>query len=184
MCIKPTPQRSRAWTLVEMMVAMAVFSVSAIALASLFLFSVRSFASLANYAALDQQNRIAMDKITREIREAREVTGYTVNPPTLTLLNTNNVSVTYQFSPTEKTMTRTASDGSSEVLLTNCNLLSFNIYQRTPSNGNYGIFPVASNNWQQTAKVIQLTWKTSRTIDPTARINSENIQTARVVIRN
>jgi len=184
MCIKPTSQKRSAWTLVEMMVAFGVFSISALALASLFLFSIRSFAALANYAALDQQNRVAMDKITREIREAREVTGYSANPPTLTLLNTNNVSVTYRFSPATRTMVRTSSDGSSEVLLTNCNLLSFNIYQRTPSNGNYGIFPVASNNWQQTAKVIQLTWKTSRTINPTMRINSENIQTARVVIRN
>lgn len=183
MSIKPTSPKSRAWTLVEMMVALAVFSISAIALASLFLFSMRSFAAVANYAALDQQNRVAMDKITREIRDARCVTNYVANPPTLTLLTTNNLLVTYRFSPLTKTMWRTTSDGSSEVLLTNCNLLNFSICQRNPSN-QFGLYPVASNSLYQTAKVIQLTWKTSRTINPTRRINSEDIQTARIVIRN
>ena len=49
-------------------------------------------------------------------------------------------------------------------------------------NGNFDIYPVATNNWQQTVKVIQLTWRTSMTL-PNGVGNSENIQTARIVIR-
>ena len=91
-------------------------------------------------------------------------------------------SVTYSFSPSTKKMLRTSSDGTSKVLLNNCNLLSFQLFTRCPSNAVFGSFPVAVNNWQQTVKVLQLTWKTSMTL-PSGIVNSENIQTARIVIR-
>jgi hypothetical protein len=39
------------------------------------------------------------------------------------------------------------------------------------------------SNWQQQVKTIQLTWKTSMNICPTAQINSEDVQTACIVIR-
>jgi hypothetical protein len=44
------------------------------------------------------------------------------------------------------------------------------------------VFPLASGNWTQSVKVVQLTWKTSRHV-PSGPVNSENIQTARIVIR-
>ncbi|HHY84496.1 MAG TPA: prepilin-type N-terminal cleavage/methylation domain-containing protein [Verrucomicrobia bacterium] len=174
--------RQRGWTLVEMMVTVAIFSIASLALATLFLFSVRSFAAMANYAELDQQNREAMDRLTREIRQAREVTSFSTNPPTITILNGDSETVTYSFDPFLRQLRRTAG-GVSEIMLTNCNLLNFHLYQRNPSNANYGVYPVASGNWQSSVKVIELTWKTSKTLNPSTRINSENVQTARIVIR-
>jgi hypothetical protein len=41
---------------------------------------------------------------------------------------------------------------------------------------------VATNSWQLTGKVLQLTWKTSIS-QPNGIANSENVQTARIVIR-
>ena len=79
-------------------------------------------------------------------------------------------------------MIRTSTDGTSKVLLNNCSLLSFQLFTRCPSNGVFGSFPVATNNWQQTVKVLQLTWKTS-VLQPSGIANSENVQTARIVIR-
>ena len=61
MFIKPVARGARGYTLVEMTVAMAVFSISGLALASVFLFSIKSFAAMGNYAVLDQANREAMD---------------------------------------------------------------------------------------------------------------------------
>jgi hypothetical protein len=165
------------------MVATAVFTIAGAALGTLFLYSIKSFASLANYAVLDSENRYAMDAMSKEIRQAKAVTGYTSNSlgNSLTISDINNQPVTFSFNAQQKQLVRT-SGGSSSVLLTNCNLLNFTLFQRNPSNGNYGVFPLASGNWTQSVKVVQLTWKTSRHV-PSGPVNSENIQTARIVIR-
>src|SRR3954468_10344265 len=127
MSIKPFPKRASAWTLVEMMVSVAVFSVAGLALSTIFIFSIRSFAGLTNYAMLDKENRTAMDKMTREIREAKQVVNYTTNgASSLSILNGDNQTVTYTFSPSQKKMIRQVSGAETEVLLTNCDLLSFN----------------------------------------------------------
>jgi len=167
----------------EMAVAVGVFSIAGLALSSLFMFSIRSFAAMANYAILDKANRQAMDTMSAEVRQAQYVTSYTTNPPTLTILNGDGLTVSYSFSPSTHQMVRSASDGTRQVLLTNCSLLDFSLFQRNPSNANYGIFPAAVGQWQTSVKAVELTWKTAMTISPTANVNSENVQTARIVIR-
>ena len=180
MCIKPTARAKRGWTLVEMMVSVAVFSISGLALATIFMFSIRSFAAMANYADLDKQNRIAMDKLTREVREAKAVTAYTTN--SLSILNGDGNTITYTFNPTTKQLIR--GDGSStQVLLNNCSLLSFSLFERPPVGYSFDTYKIATSNWQQNVKGIQLTWKTSRSVSGTPEINSENVQTAVIVIR-
>jgi len=186
MFIEPRTKRNSAWTLLEMMVAVGVFSIASLALASIFMFSVRSYASLANYAVLDQYNRQAMDQVTFELRQAQKITDYSSNATSraLSILNGDGLTVTYAFDSTRQRLLRTASDGSSRVLLTNCNLLNFGLFMRPPTNGTFDVYPVnTGTNWQQTVKVVQLSWKTSMNIYPTAIINSEDIQTARIVIR-
>jgi prepilin-type N-terminal cleavage/methylation domain-containing protein len=187
MCIiKLAPKRKRGWTLPEMMVALGIFSICGLALMGLWLFCIRGFASLYNYSFLDQYNRQAMDVLTREIRESKLVLSYTTNSITIQAGNYPDGSpgpnVTYSFSPSTKKLIRTTSDGTSQVLLNSCSLLNFNLYQRNVVPGSYDIYPVATNNWSNTVKVIQLTWKTSIT-SPTCVGNSEDVQTARIVIR-
>jgi Tfp pilus assembly protein PilV len=183
MFIKLAPKTRRAWTLVEMMVAVGIFSLCGIGLMGLYLFSVKSMASMYNYCLLDQCNRQAMDQLTREIRQATKVLNYTTNSVTILAANNDGSTstVTYSFSPSTKKMLRT-SDGASKALLNDCSLLSFQLFTRCPSNGVFGSFPVAVNNWSNTVKVLQLTWKTSMTL-PGGIVNSENVQTARIVIR-
>jgi hypothetical protein len=90
--------------------------------------------------------------------------------------------VTYAFDASRRQLTR--NDGASRVLLTNCSLLNFELFLRPPLSNSFDNYPVAmGSNWQQTVKVVQLTWKTSMNICPTAQINSEDVQTARIVIR-
>ena len=79
MSIRPTQRSRSAWTLVEIMVAVAVFSIVGLVLMGTYLFSVKTMASMYNYALLDQSNRQAMDQLTREIRQARKVLNYTTN---------------------------------------------------------------------------------------------------------
>jgi len=185
MSIKPFPHAQRAYSLAEMMVAVAVFAIAAAAQATIFLFSIRSYAAVANYAALDQYNRQTMDQLTYEVRQAQRVVDCTSNATsrTLSIVNGSGVNVTYTFDANQQQVIRTASDGSSKVLLSGCNLLNFNLFMRPPTNGTFDVYPVnMSNNWQQTVKVVQLSWKTAMSIPP-ARITSEDIQTARIVIR-
>lgn len=183
MFIKPYRKSTQGWSLVELLMALGIFSIAALAMGSLFIFSIKSFASMANYVILDVQNREAMDSLSREIRQAKLVKNYTSNSAlnSLTILNGANQDVTYAFNGGTKLMTRTVG-GVSQVILTNCDLLNFSLFQRNPSNGNYGVFPAAVGNWTQDVKVVQLTWRTSRHV-PSGPVNSENIQTARIVIR-
>jgi prepilin-type N-terminal cleavage/methylation domain-containing protein len=180
MFIKIVPRSARGYTLVEMVVAVGVFSITGLALASVYLFAMKSFAAMGNYAVLDKANRQAMDLLTREVRQAKQVTAYSTN--SITFVNGDSLTVTYLFRPTTKQMVRSASDGTYQVLLDDCNLINFDLFQRNPIGGSYDIYPAAIGNWQQTVKVVQLSWKTSRTMF-NGLVQSENVQTARIVIR-
>jgi len=167
-----------------MIMAVGVFSISGLALATIFLFCIRSFAAMTNYAVLDKCNRQAMDVVTAEIRQAQQVINYSSNSSgtSLTILNGAGVNVTYSFDGANQRFTR--NDGTSKVLLTNCNLVSFGLYVRQPASNSFDMYPLnAGVNWQQQVKTIQLTWKTAMNICPTAQINSEDVQTACIVIR-
>ena len=183
MFIKASHRGNWGWTLVEMMFATGIFGIGIAAVMTIFAFSLKGFTAMSNYGILDIENRQAMDTLTRELRQAQAVTGISTNPPTLSLLNSSGATVVYSFNPTAMVMTRSV-NGTQSVLLTNCSLLNFLLYQRNPSNASYGIYPIASSNWSNTVKVVELTWKTSRGIGGTGRVNSENVQTARIVIRN
>ncbi len=186
MCIKLAPKARQGWTLLEMMIAVGIFSLVGMALMGTYIFSVKSMASLYSYAVLDAYNRQAMDQLTQEIRQAQRVVAYTTNSITILTANEDGSTgpmVCYSFNPTSKKMLRkNLSDRTSTMLLDNCSLLQFQLFTRCPSNGNFGMFPVAVNNWSNTVKVLQLTWKTS-VMKPDGIINSENVQTARIVIR-
>src|SRR6476620_4165278 len=90
--------RKQGWTLVEMMVSIGVFSIAGLALSTIFIFSIRSFAALSNYATLDRENRYAMDTITRELRQAKKVTNYTTNgSSSISILSGDDQNITYTF---------------------------------------------------------------------------------------
>ena len=185
MYIKFASKARRGWTLLEMMIAVGLFSLVGMALMGTYIFSVKTMASMYAYSVLDANNRNAMDLLTREIRQAKRVLNYTTNSIKILTANedgTTGPEVTYRFSPNNKKMIRSSSDGTSRMLLDNCSLLEFQLFTRCPSNSVFGAFPVAMNSWSNTVKVLQLTWKTSVT-KPDGIINSENVQTARIVIR-
>lgn len=188
MFIKLSKKTRLGFTLAEALVASGLFGIVSAALCSVYLFSTKSFASLANYAELDQINRNAMDYVTREIRQAKEVVNVTTNSAgmiiTIALVNADGYSVNYNFDSTTGKLMRFANDGSAgKVLLENCHLLQFDVRQRTAQNGTFDEYPLITS--ADSIQVIRLTWQASRTVPGGSGIvNSENIQTARVVIRN
>jgi prepilin-type N-terminal cleavage/methylation domain-containing protein len=180
MFIKFGRKHKRGFTAIEMLVATGLFGIATATVCTIYMVATRGFASLANYAELDKINRNAMDNLTMEIRQAKLVTDVQSN--SFSLINGDNVSVTYWFNPTAKQFIRSASDGSSKVLISSCALINFEVFQRNNIAGTWDQYPIATNNWSEYVKVIQLTWKAARAI-PGGPGVSENVQTAKIVIR-
>src|SRR5689334_15089581 len=94
----------RGFTLVEMIVAVAVGCLLLAALATLYVFSMRSFASMANYSDLNNKSRYASDIVSRDIRCAFNVISATPTPAAATQLVLNEpddtggtTSITYIY---------------------------------------------------------------------------------------
>ena len=169
------PNRS-GFTLVETLISVGITSLCLIALASFFLFSTHSFSTLFNYVDLDDANRIAMDQLTRDVRQSNCVKSYSTS--TLVLTDSDLADLTYSYDPATRILTRTK-NGESKVILTECDRLAFMIGQRNPINGTYDIYPAAT---PATAKVVNVSWMCSRTIFG-YKEDTESVQTARIVIR-
>jgi prepilin-type N-terminal cleavage/methylation domain-containing protein len=177
--------RKRGWTLVEMMIAVAVFSIGAAALGSTFLFSLRSMAALSNYTALDRMNQQAMDQITQEIRQAKMAVRYETN--LLEIVNGAGNTVYYWFvgdgvDRLYRLVQTPSGEWNYDIILEDCQLINFRIGQRNLQSNSWNYFPPTTGDFQGTAKVIDLSWKTSRTL-PHGLVNSEDVQTAKIVIR-
>ena len=171
-------RQQRGFALAEAWIAVGVTALLLMVVVSFTQFSGRSFAALFNYVDLDDANRIAMDRITRDVRQSIRVQNATTN--LLVLLDADGVStITYSYVPSTRKLNRTRSGQSPEEILTECDRLAFSIGQRNTVYGSYDVYPVATPN---TAKVINVSGSCSRTIFG-IKENTESVQTARIVIR-
>ncbi len=171
------PSRRRAFTLVEMLVSMGLGSMLIAMVASMSLFCGRSIASMANYSELENQSRSALDIMTSEIRQTTTVSSYTSTD--ITFLYTNGFSLRYYYNPGTKEVVRTC-NGASKTLLKECDFLKFSIFQRNLTNATFDCFPTTNI---ANCKLIQINWVCSRSIIG-AKLNTESVQSAKVVIRN
>jgi len=172
-------QRCAGFTAAEVVVASAILGLVAMALMFFSVFAARSFAAITNYVDLDSKSRNAIDVMIREIREARAVTAY--GPQSITLKGSTNQILSYSWDASTGQLSRSV-NGTPDPrpLLTGCDMLSFKIYQRTPSL-NHEFFEVATNVAQ--CKLVNVSWLCSRSILG-KKINTESVQTTKIVIRN
>lgn len=185
----PCTRSQRGLTLVELMVASGIGAVVIAVVAVLIVFAARSFAVLANCQALAQASSVAVDQMSREIREATGVIGFqdTGNQRWMVFANTNAsppYSLRYEWSAADRLLTARRSDESAErVLLSGCDQWDFVFHQRTPMPGPG--FGFSTNLFDPVeCKLVTMTWKCSRALSGTGLINSETVQTAQIVIRN
>jgi hypothetical protein len=163
-------------TLVEVVVAAGVGSMLMLTVMSIFSFSNRSMASLLNYAELEKQSQRALDIMSRDIRQvSRLMTNTTTS---LTFRDFDGLTLSYNYSPDARTLTRTKGN-SREVLLQGCDSLNFSIMQRNTQSSTFNQFPAGT---AETCKLLQLTWHCSRSVLG-ARLNTESMQSAKIVIR-
>jgi len=168
-----------AMTLMEMLVAVTISTIVFAAIGTLAVFTARSFVALGNYGDLDDASRNALDILSRDVRQSRSLTNYT--PTRIALVANDYSTLTYDYNSSSGNLTRQSGCTTLQVLLTQCDYLNFRIYQRNPSN-NWSWYPVASNQISE-AKLIDVSWKCSRKILG-QKVNTESVQTAKIVIRN
>lgn len=156
--------------------ALGVAGILMTILASLTMFSGKSFIAILNYSDLNDKNRIAMDTMTRDLRECDHVISCTSSR--LEIFDSDGSTIAYNFSQGAGTLTRTQ-NGVTRTLTTGCDTLSFALGTRNPIGGT---FNVVSTTDVSIAKVVNVSWNCSRTILGT-RMNTESVQTARIVIR-
>jgi len=171
-------RRQSGITIMEMMVGLTIGALVLAGLAQLTFYTGRSFAALMNYIELDRYSRNALDQMVFKIRQADELTSFTTNRMVFSYQRTNQL--VYSYSPDSKLLTETLA-GQTKTLLKGCDVLIFSIFQRNTASGTYDQFPATMTN--NAAKLVQLNWTCSRTVLG-ARINTESVQSAKIVIRN
>jgi hypothetical protein len=174
---KSSTRRTAGILLAEALVAIGVTALVVLVICAFAMFSGRSFAAMFNYVDLDTVNRLAIDQLTRDVRQANRVINCVTNS-LLVLEDSDGVNISYSYDSGAKTLTRTKGV-TSTTLLTGCTRLSFDLGQRNIVGGTYDYYPAAT---PATAKMVNVSWLCARAISR-ANENTEAVQTARIVIR-
>ena len=178
----------QAFSLFEFMIAAAISSIVLSMIMMLYLFGLRSFGAMSNYAEMSSKSRRALDVMARDIRQATIVLSFNTNLPIKSLkLSTYDLAgpctVTYSWDSTARVLTCAKVDNANNLTtttnLTGCDFWTFNLFQRTPTNA-YTFYPTTD---LRLCKLINMSWKCSRTILG-KKVNTEDVMTAEVVLRN
>lgn len=140
------------------------------------LYQGRSFSVILNLADMDQANRYAVDRMSKEIRQVNRVTYYGTN--WIDFEDSDKATLTYRYSPGTRTLTR-VKGGASTIILREVDNLGFALMQRNIVDGEYAYYPAETI---VEAKVIGMTWETSRSIFG-RKSGVSGQQTVRIVIR-
>lgn len=171
----------RAWragvTLAEFLIALGITGIVMLVIVTLSVSTGRSLAEMFNYVDLDHSNRIAIDVMSRDLRQVRYLSSYSTN--SISFVDKDDGTITYTYAPATRLFTRTKG-AEVNTLLDNCDSLKFALYQRTPQSNNFNLYTISDIT---NCKVVSVTWSCSRKVLG-IKANSEQAQAARIVIRN
>ncbi len=181
-------RNQRAMTLIEIMIGAGLATIVLTMVMMLYMFGLRSFGSMGNYAEMDGQSRQSLDRMMREIRSSSMVVGVQNSGATkwlkvATLPPSVNSPVTNLFTwdSTSGMLVWDQSGQASKTILTGCDQWSFSMFQRTPQTN--GGWQFTETTDQTICKLINMSWKCSRT-NIIRKFNSESMVSAQVVLRN
>jgi len=164
-------------TIVETLIAIFISAIMLTQVCALWFYSTRSFAAQASYTTLDQDCQRALDWMSRDIRQATNLTSFATNRIVLKTLAGQDLT----FDLSQRKLRRTLAAGAPMTLLKDCEWVSFGMYQRTPISGSYDQYSTTNI---ATCKLIEVNWKCSRRPYPTASQQTEYMQSARIVLRS
>src|SRR5262245_7633972 len=105
----------RGMTVVEMMVACTIGILILMGMVMIFASSSRSFVAIGNYMEMDRSSRNALDRMSREIRNARNLVSFSPTQVVLNSYGTNFVVYNWTLNPPH--LTEWKSGGNTNVLL-------------------------------------------------------------------
>jgi hypothetical protein len=138
---------------------------------------LRSMAFLSNSIDLDAKSRLAIDRISREIRGCDAVDSASTNALVLRF-GTNRTA--FEYHPETHELIRVQPGTRTEVYLKGCDYVRFDLFRRNPSGAAYDSYPAATT---ANCKIIQINWICSRRLLG-FKANTGRMSSARVVIRN
>jgi len=165
-------------TLPEMMIAMGIGSLVLLVINMTFINSSVSFGAMGNYIKMDYASRNAIDRMTRDMRRAKDLLSFSTNQLVFKYSGTTNLIYRFDFQTGNLTEWKTG-DSRTNNLLSGCSNVQFSIYQNVPQAS--GSLPVATSSSQ--GKVIGVAWTCSRVVTG-RRVATEDMQEALIVIRN
>jgi hypothetical protein len=167
-----------AFTLVEVLVGIAVGGMIIATAGTLWFYSNRSFAAQLNYVDMDQASQMALDRLSRDIRQTKDLLAATNTK--LLFADYDDEQLLFEYVERDKALYR-IKGGITNALLRNCKALEFTIYQRNPIFGTYDQYPVAT---AENCKLVHVRWICSRPLYGTGQENTESVSSAKIVIRN
>ena len=163
------------FTLTEMLISSGVASMVLVILGVVTIQTTYGMRALVNYSSFEQDSRQALDQLSREIRQAYQLTA--ANRTNITLDITNG-PISYTYNSGTKTLQRQAPNGT-KILLRDCTEFEFTLFQRSPTVATYDQFPVGSGS---ATKLVQISWTCALT-NADGTINTTDSQSSKVVIR-
>lgn len=177
-------------SLVEMAVALGVASITLMILGLLSLYGLRSFAVMGNFADLDEEGRLAVDRVSRDLRQATSVLSYKGNADSKTLVMTNALtgsSATYTWDAGTRTVTSEEKGEPPVVCVTDCDAWEPSFFQDLPQpSTTLPLLPATNHTGQldlKLARVIKLSWLCSRSV-PGTKVVTESAPSLQIVLRN
>ena len=161
-------RRNAGFTLIEILFAVILTTMVVVAGVTLAQNFMRTVAYLTNSVDLDNRSRLAADRMSREIRQCDRI-----------VLRAGTNLTSYVYYPETRELIRSTA-GSDEKILTGCDFVRFDLFQRQPSQGLYDAYPMALS--PTNCKVVQLNWVCSRTLFG-FKANSTTMESGKVVIR-
>jgi hypothetical protein len=172
--------RRTGFTIVEYLVALGIGLLciaTGVAISNNFM---RSVAFLSNAMDLDAKSRLAVDRMSREIRQCDAVDSAGTNQLVLRM-GTN--LITFEYVPATRQLVRADPARGTEVYLKGCDYIRFDLFRRNPMTPSYrptDTYPIGT---AASCKMIQINWVCSRRLLGFPA-NKGRMESARVVIRN
>ena len=169
-------QQRAGWTILETAIAMVCGSVVLGSMLVTGSMLNNTMVAVTNYNDLDQRSRNTLDVMSRDLRNTAVVTALTTSKVSVTnSLTGDTISYVWDGS---NTLTRVV-NGARTVMLTGCDTLVFQGFQRNPTNN----LQFLSTSTPSQTKLVSVSWRCSRKILG-AKLNTESVQTAQICIRN
>jgi hypothetical protein len=175
----------RAFTISEYMVALSIGLTVLTSALLMWVFASRTCAMLLHYVDLSNTSKVALDKMSQQIRNAVTVESCASNQLVLTLPGTNQPKVKFAYDSASLKLTQIRTSATTtpatNTLLTECSNFQFVVYQRTPVSNSFALYTNAFAT--NTAKVVQMQWLCFRKLRGDQDVLESQVS-ANVVMRN